>query len=67
MYVCLCHGFTDSKVRTSAQSVECADGTLSDFYRVLGVRPTCGKCVPMVLDIVRTVSSQGLTCESTPA
>jgi bacterioferritin-associated ferredoxin len=64
MYVCLCHGFTDGKVRSSAAR---EDGTVADLYRALGVRPTCGKCVPMVRDIRRAVSSEGLTCESAPA
>jgi bacterioferritin-associated ferredoxin len=50
MYVCLCHGFTDRDLRGSAAA---CDGTVSDLYRVLGVRPTCGKCVPMVREAVR--------------
>ena len=51
MYVCLCHGFTDRDLRRASSE---AGGTVSDTYRALNARPTCGKCVPMVRDAVRT-------------
>ena len=50
MYVCVCHGLTDRDVRCSA--TEC-NGTIGDLYRALGVRPTCGKCVPFVREAIR--------------
>lgn len=50
MYVCVCHGFTDRALRGSAAL---CDGTVADLYRTLGVRPSCGKCVPMVRDALR--------------
>ena len=53
MYICLCNGFTDKQVR----GVGCSgDGTVSGVYRSLGAEPKCGKCVPMVRDIVREAS-----------
>jgi bacterioferritin-associated ferredoxin len=59
MYVCLCHGFTDGDVRCAAAPVA---GTVADLYRALQVRPTCGKCVPMVRDLVRRPArTAGLT------
>ncbi|HUK10314.1 MAG TPA: (2Fe-2S)-binding protein [Stellaceae bacterium] len=50
MYVCLCNGFTDRQVRTLAAT---AQGSVACVYRALGVRPQCGKCVPIVKGIVR--------------
>jgi bacterioferritin-associated ferredoxin len=54
MYVCLCHGFTDRQVRRIAAR---AEGSTACVYRALGVRPQCGKCVPMVREIVRGVAA----------
>lgn len=45
MYVCLCNAITDRDVRAQA-SGECC--TVSMVYRALGTKPQCGKCVPMV-------------------
>ena len=50
MYVCLCHAISDGAVRACCQDE--AD-TVADVYRALGVRPQCGKCVPMVVEIMR--------------
>jgi len=49
MYVCLCNGYTDRQIRSTASG--CA--TVSDVYRSLGSPPRCGKCVPMVADMCR--------------
>ena len=49
MYVCLCNGFTDRQVRGLATV---AEGSAAHIYRALGVRPKCGKCVPMVKEIL---------------
>jgi bacterioferritin-associated ferredoxin len=49
MYVCLCNGFTDKQVRALAPA---ADGSAASVYRSLGVRPKCGKCVPVVREIL---------------
>jgi bacterioferritin-associated ferredoxin len=68
MYVCLCHGFTDRQVRAIATG---ADGSTARAYRALGVRPQCGKCVPMVREILRgvaaTASTDGLADPSSSA
>jgi bacterioferritin-associated ferredoxin len=64
MYVCLCNGVTDRDVRDTASA---HDGTISEVYRALGVRPKCGKCVPMVCEIVRAVEAAGLTRRFAPA
>jgi bacterioferritin-associated ferredoxin len=51
MYVCVCHGVTNRDVSGATRCT----GTVADCYRALGVQPTCGKCVPMVRDAVRSV------------
>jgi bacterioferritin-associated ferredoxin len=48
MYVCVCHAFTDHDVRATGAS------TVGEAYRNLGVRPSCGKCVPFVQDVLHT-------------
>ncbi len=49
MYICLCHGFTDTQVKRAV-----ADGrrSMSDIYASLGGKPRCGKCVGEVRAIV---------------
>ena len=48
MYVCVCHAFTDRDLRATSAA------TVGEAYRNLGVRPSCGKCVPFVQDMLRT-------------
>jgi len=55
MYVCLCNGFTDRQVR---QVCPAAAGSTAEVYRRLGGNPRCGKCVPMVRDMVRRAEAQ---------
>jgi len=50
MYICLCNGFTDGKVRMVARDGECS---VAEVYRALGCKPQCGKCVPYVRDLIR--------------
>jgi bacterioferritin-associated ferredoxin len=54
MYICLCNGFTDGKVRMVARNGECS---VSEVYRALGCKPQCGKCVPFVRDLIRAEAS----------
>jgi bacterioferritin-associated ferredoxin len=52
MYVCVCNAITDREVRAQAQR----DGsTVAAIYRSLGRKPTCGKCVPLVCQLLRQV------------
>lgn len=50
MYVCLCHGFTDTQVKRAV-----AEGrrSVSDIYAALGGKPRCGRCV----DEVRAIAA----------
>lgn len=50
MYICLCNGFTDGKVRMVARRGDCS---VAEVYRALGCKPQCGKCVPFVRDLIR--------------
>lgn len=43
MYVCVCHALTDRQIRQHATVAE----SIAALYRALGVRPACGKCVPL--------------------
>jgi bacterioferritin-associated ferredoxin len=54
MYVCLCNGFTDRQVRAARDT---AEGCVSGVYNALGCVPRCGKCVPMVRDILREAAA----------
>jgi bacterioferritin-associated ferredoxin len=49
MYVCLCNAVTDRQVRDVACGQNCS---VSGLYRLLGVQPKCGKCVPTVREIL---------------
>jgi bacterioferritin-associated ferredoxin len=51
MYVCLCNAITDRDVRAQAEN-QC---TVAMIYRSLGTKPKCGKCVPLVRQLLRQV------------
>lgn len=57
MYLCNCNGFTDREARlairrTGARSV-------AAVYRELECRPICGRCKPMLRDMVDAESGRG--------
>lgn len=56
MYVCVCHGFTDSQVRDLATR---GCRSVAEVYRCLsgGEPPQCGKCVPYVREMVRPAAA----------
>ena len=60
MYVCLCNRVTDRQVRAQAADGDC---TLSSMHRALGIVPKCGKCLPMMRDLMR----EGSQADSAPA
>jgi bacterioferritin-associated ferredoxin len=68
MYVCVCNGLTDRQVRDIA---EAGGRSAAGVYRSFGVRPQCGKCVPMMRDILREpardLPDDGLASPSQPA
>ncbi len=50
MYVCLCNAITDRAIRACAEG-DCP--TVSSVYRSVGAKPKCGKCAPLVLQLLR--------------
>jgi len=50
MYLCICNAITDHQARShGTASRGCSVGA---FYRALGVKPKCGKCVRGVREIL---------------
>jgi len=45
MYVCICHGFTEKKVKQALEKGVC---TAAGVFNCMGCKPQCGKCVPYV-------------------
>jgi bacterioferritin-associated ferredoxin len=56
MYVCICHAFTQRQVRSALDQ---GARTTAAVYRQIGARIQCGKCVPMVRDMVREHGGSG--------
>ncbi|HSY79619.1 MAG TPA: (2Fe-2S)-binding protein [Verrucomicrobiae bacterium] len=54
MYLCICNAITDRQAR-SHRSASCS---VAAFYRALGVKPKCGKCVPLVREILDAHSNR---------
>jgi bacterioferritin-associated ferredoxin len=50
MYICLCNALTDRQIRAQCEG---EDASVAMVYRALGAAPQCGKCVPMVRQILR--------------
>ncbi len=49
MYICLCNGITDGDIRRVAAS---GTPSISQVYRALDCAPKCGKCVPVVRQLL---------------
>ncbi|MEJ0072292.1 MAG: (2Fe-2S)-binding protein [Pseudomonadota bacterium] len=63
MYICLCNGINDRDARRAAAA---ADGSVAQVYRGLGCAPKCGKCVPVVRELLAELSGTG-ACEAAGA
>ncbi|WJG08182.1 bacterioferritin-associated ferredoxin [Aliiglaciecola sp. LCG003] len=50
MYVCLCHGITDKKIKQAVR--EDGVGTTRELRMKLGVGSQCGRCIQMAQDII---------------
>jgi len=48
MYICLCNGLTDRDIRRAAD----VSPTVAQVYDVLDCAPQCGKCVPIVREML---------------
>jgi bacterioferritin-associated ferredoxin len=51
MYVCICNAISDRQARSYTDSGACS---VAAFYRSLGVKPKCGKCVPALRNMLTT-------------
>jgi bacterioferritin-associated ferredoxin len=49
MYVCVCNAITDRDARAEAK----VERTVAMIYRALGVKPQCGKCAPLLRQVLR--------------
>lgn len=50
MYICLCHGLTDSQI---AAAVAAGAKRPKDVYCACGSRAQCGTCTATILSIIR--------------
>ncbi|MEL6365443.1 MAG: (2Fe-2S)-binding protein [Pseudomonadota bacterium] len=50
MYVCICNALKDRQVKAAATAP--GTRTVACVFKAHGVRPRCGKCLPMVSDAV---------------
>jgi len=48
MYLCICNAITDREARSHCNT-SCS---VASVYRALGVKPKCGKCVPLVREML---------------
>ncbi|MGH8246827.1 MAG: (2Fe-2S)-binding protein [Gammaproteobacteria bacterium] len=58
MYVCLCHGITESQIR---DAVHGGAGTLPELKIGLGVASSCGRCADCAQQVIQEI----LTCTQT--
>ena len=50
MYVCICNALNERKVK---EAIASNPGSVARIYRHHGCTPQCGKCVPVLRDMVR--------------
>jgi bacterioferritin-associated ferredoxin len=62
MILCLCHGLSDRQIRAACGRPEI--GAVSCVYRHFGCRPQCGKCVPLVRDMLRDARIEGRSADA---
>jgi len=55
MYICICNGLTDRKARSKSNS---SFYSVAEFYRAMGVKPKCGKCIPAVREILESAAGE---------
>jgi len=60
MYLCICNAITDRQARShGAGSGGTARCSVAAFYRALGVKPKCGKCVRVVREMLDAEAISG--------
>ena len=60
MYLCICNAITDRQARAhNTASVGTPGRSVAAFYRALGVKPKCGKCVRGVREMLDAEAVSG--------
>ena len=49
MYICICNALSEASIRDSAGA---GARSVRQVYESLGVRPQCGKCIPLIRAMV---------------
>jgi bacterioferritin-associated ferredoxin len=56
MIVCSCNFITDKEIRSAIEGLRQADPfcviTPGSIYRMIGKRPVCGSCLPLVTKLI---------------
>jgi bacterioferritin-associated ferredoxin len=64
MYICLCNALTDRDLRPHMTG---GTSSVSMVYNACGCRPQCGKCVPLVRQMLREGGEAGISGQGTGA
>jgi bacterioferritin-associated ferredoxin len=57
MYICICNAFTDSEARSAIRQT--GGRSIAAVYRQLACQPVCGKCKPMLREMIGAESGHG--------
>lgn len=49
MYICICNGITDTKIR---EAIRNGAKTSDEVYAACGVEPVCGTCADMMIEMI---------------
>jgi bacterioferritin-associated ferredoxin len=49
MYICLCNRLTDRQILSRSQG---SNSSVEAVYQSLGVKPKCGKCLPLAREML---------------
>jgi bacterioferritin-associated ferredoxin len=58
MYLCVCNAIRDRDACAHVKSVNVDCPSVAMIYRALGVKPKCGKCVPLVRQLLRQATER---------
>ncbi|MFT8242500.1 bacterioferritin-associated ferredoxin [Roseomonas sp. BN140053] len=56
MYVCLCNGLTDTRIRDAVAAGACRP---CEVYARCGTRAQCGTCVRTIVSMLRSPAAEG--------
>ena len=64
MYVCLCNRLTDRQILSQSQG---PNSSVEAVYESLGVKPKCGKCLPLARALLEASLERTAAPHSRPA